>query len=133
LCSKVGSSLGGFYATVVAEALGRQAWRAVLINPAVYPARDLVAHIGESTAFHNPTERFDFRPEYVQELQALAPATISHRKRYLPIIAKGDELLSWQEMCARYPGQPRRLIEGSDHALSDFELHLPTLLQFLKL
>lgn len=125
--------MGGFYATVVAEGPGRQAWRAVLINPAVDPARDLAAHIGESTAFHNPAERFDFRPEYVQELQELTPATISHRQRYLPIIAKGDELLSWQEMSARYPGQPLRLIEGSDHALSDFELHLPTLLQFLKL
>jgi predicted esterase YcpF (UPF0227 family) len=132
----VGSSLGGFYATVVAEGRGRQAWRAVLINPAVHPARDLAAHIGESTAFHNPAERFDFRPEYVQELQKLqelTPATISQRQRYLPIVAKGDELLSWQEMSGRYPGQPLRLIEGSDHALSDFELHLPALLQFLKL
>ena len=129
----VGSSLGGFYATVVAEGTTRQGWRAVLINPAVHPARDLAAYVGELTAFHNPAERFDFRPEDVEALQAMSPAAISHRPRYLPIIAKGDELLSWQEMSSRYPGQPLRLIEGSDHALSDFDQHLPALLEFLNL
>ena len=129
----VGSSLGGFYATVVAEGAARKAWRGVLINPAVHPARDLAAHVGALTAFHNPAERFEFRAQYIEELRAMAPADISHRHRYLPIIAKGDALLSWREMSARYPGQPLRLIEGSDHALSDFEQHLPALLDFLNL
>ena len=132
-CAVVGSSLGGFYATVIAEGPNRQAWRAVLINPAVDPARDLAAYTGELTQFHNEAVRLVFRPEYLDELRALAPASISARQRYLPIIAKGDELLSWQEMCARYPGQPLRLIEGGDHALSDFEPHLLPLLAFLNL
>ena len=129
----VGSSLGGFYATVVAEDTTRKGWRVVLINPAVHPACDLVAYVGELTQFHNTAERFDLRPEYIEELKAMSPAAISHRPRYLPIIAKGDELLSWQEMSARYPGQPLRLIDGSDHALSDFDQHLPALLGFLNL
>ena len=47
----VGSSLGGFYATALAETRG---WPALLLNPAVDPARDLAAHIGEQTAFHAP-------------------------------------------------------------------------------
>src|SRR5688572_12392901 len=50
-----GSSLGGFYATVVAERLGCPA---VLLNPAVNPARDLAAHVGEQTAFHDPADHF---------------------------------------------------------------------------
>ncbi len=129
----LGSSLGGFYATAVAEAPGHEHWRVVLMNPAVEPARDLAAHIGEQTAFHTPEERFFFRPEYVDELLALRPPHISHRQRYLPIIAKGDELLSWQEMSTRYAGSPQHLIDGSDHALSDFEDHLPHLLKFLNL
>jgi len=45
----IGSSLGGFYATHVAEALG---CRAVLLNPAVHPARDLAGALGEQTAWH---------------------------------------------------------------------------------
>ena len=126
----LGSSLGGFYATAVAEATG---WPAVLINPAVDPARDLAAYVGELTAFHNPQDRFDFRTEFIDELRALTVPTITRRERYFPIIAKGDEVLSWREMSARYAGTPMRLIDGSDHALSDFEDHLPHLLKFLQL
>ncbi len=126
----LGSSLGGFYATAVAEATG---WPAVVMNPAVDPARDLAAYIGEQTAFHAPEQHFVFRAEFIAELRALAVPAITRPQRYLAIIAKGDELLSWREMSARYAGARQRLIEGSDHALSDFDDHLPHLLKFLAL
>ncbi len=126
----LGSSLGGFYATVVAEATG---WPAVLLNPAIDPARDLAAYVGELTAFHAPDEHFFFRREYVDELRAMTPGPITRPERYLAIIAKGDEVLDWREMVARYPGVDLRLLEGSDHALSDFDAHLPRLLRFLRL
>ena len=64
----VGSSLGGFYATWLA---GRRGCKLVVLNPAVDPARDLAAHIGEQSAWHDPAERFFFRPDYVEELRAL--------------------------------------------------------------
>jgi predicted esterase YcpF (UPF0227 family) len=126
----LGSSLGGFYATAVAEATG---WPAVVMNPAVDPARDLAAYIGEQTAFHTPEERFFFRPEFIGELQAITPPAITRPERYFALIAKGDELLSWQEMSGRYPGAAGLLLEGSDHALSDFDEHLPLILKFLHL
>ena len=125
-----GSSLGGFYATAVAEATG---CRAVLLNPAIDPARDLAAYVGEQTQFHRPEVRFEFRAEYVDELRALTVATITRPERYAAIIAKGDELLDWREMVGRYPGASIRLLEDSDHALSDFDQHLPFLLNFLRL
>lgn len=125
-----GSSLGGFYATAAAE---RHGCPAVLLNPAVDPARDLAAHIGEQTAWHDPAEHFYFRPEYVDELRALAAAAITRPERYFAVIAKGDEVLDWREMAARYAGARIRLVEGSDHALSDFDAHLPAILQFLQL
>jgi predicted esterase YcpF (UPF0227 family) len=125
----LGSSLGGFYATVLAEATG---WPAVLMNPAVDPARDLAAYIGELSAFHAPEERFFFRAEYIDELHAMTPGQISRPERYYAIIAKGDEVLDWREMTARYPGVNLRLLEGSDHALSDFDDHLPHILKFLE-
>ncbi len=129
----LGSSLGGFYATAVAEATG---WPAVVLNPAVNPARDLAAYIGEQTAFHEPAERFFFRAEYVDELLALQqawPPRLTQPERIFAVIAKGDEVLSWEEMAARYAGAHIRLLEGGDHALSDFDHHLPHLLKFLKL
>lgn len=115
----VGSSLGGFYATVLAERLGCPA---VLFNPAVNPARDLARHIGEQTAWHRPEDRFYFREEFIGELQAMTPRQLSRPERYFPVIATGDEVLDWREMRARYQGAPWLLIEGGDHALSDFEL-----------
>ncbi len=125
-----GSSLGGFYATAVAEATG---CRALLLNPAVDPARDLAAHIGEQTQFHTPDERFFFRPEYTAELRALTVPAITRPERYAAVIAKGDELLDWREMVARYPGARIRLLEGSDHGLTDFNDHLPFVLECLQL
>lgn len=126
----VGSSLGGFYATVVAERTG---CRAVLLNPAIEPARDLAAYIGEQTAWHGD-ERFFFRTEFIDELRALAPPRpLTRPERYFAVIAKGDELLSWREMSGRYAGSPMRLIEGSDHALSDFETWLHEVTDFLGL
>jgi predicted esterase YcpF (UPF0227 family) len=126
----MGSSLGGFYATVVAEATG---WPAVVINPAIDPARDLAAYVGELTAFHAPDEHFFFRREYVDELRAMTPGPITRPDRYFALIAKGDEVLDWREMSARYAGTNLRLLEGSDHALSDFDAHLPHLVRFLRL
>lgn len=67
------------------------------------------------------------------ELRAMAPAALSERARYLPIIATGDEVLDWREMAARYAGEPLHLVQGSDHGLGDFEDHLPRLLRHLRL
>ena len=58
---------------------------------------------------------------------------ITRPARYFAVIAKGDEVLDWREMAGRYAGAQLRLLEGSDHALSDFDAHLPALLGFLQL
>lgn len=126
----IGSSLGGFYATWVAE---QMACKAVLLNPAVDPARDLSHHIGEQTAWHNPKNKFFFERRFVDELGELNAGTLKAPQNYLAIIAKGDEVLDWREMTARYTGAQMRLLEGSDHALSDFDVHLPAILNFLDL
>ena len=127
----IGSSLGGFYATIVAEQLG---CRAVVVNPAVDPARDLAAHIGRQTQYHAADESFDFRAEYVDELRAMAPPTpLVHPRQILAIVAKGDEVLDWREMTARYAHGPLKLIAGGDHGLTDFETHVPDLLRHLGL
>ena len=130
----MGSSLGGFYASWVQQHTG---CRAVLLNPAVDPARDLSRYIGEHSCWQNPEERFFFRPEFVDELRAIAqdltPGSIARPQQILAVIAKGDEVLDWREMHARYTGSRIKLLEGSDHGLSDFDDYLPELTEFLKL
>ena len=126
----VGSSLGGFYATWLAE---KMACKAVLLNPVVRPARDLARHIGAQNSWHDPDETFFFQAEFIDELRALEAGPLSQPRNYLAVIAKGDEVLDWHEMTARYGGARIRLLDGGDHALSDFDEHLPDILDFLDL
>ncbi|MDT9001169.1 YqiA/YcfP family alpha/beta fold hydrolase [Paucibacter sp. APW11] len=127
----MGSSLGGFYASVVAQS--RPDALTVLLNPAVDPARDLARYIGEHSCWQKPEERFFFRAEYVDELSALQPGEWRHPERMMAVIAKGDEVLDWREMQARYARCRIKLLEGSDHGLSDFDDYLDELLTFLQL
>ncbi|MFT4102642.1 MAG: YqiA/YcfP family alpha/beta fold hydrolase [Burkholderiaceae bacterium] len=112
----VGSSLGGYYATWLAERCG---CRCVLLNPAVRPAEGLAAHVGVQTQYHSD-EPFEFKPVYLDELRELDVARITDPARYLLIAATGDELLDWRDMVAHYPGARHRIVAGSDHGLSDF-------------
>jgi predicted esterase YcpF (UPF0227 family) len=126
----VGSSLGGFYATYVAQA---RACQAVLLNPAIDPARDLAKYIGEQTTWHDPHEHFYFEPRFVDELRALQCGPLTNPERYFAVIAKGDEVLDWREMTGRYPGARIKLLDASDHALSDFDEHIDEVFAFLGL
>lgn len=123
----IGSSLGGFYATVVHNATG---CRAVMLNPAVHPARDLAKYIGEQVSWHDPDERFFFEPRYVDELRALDSPGLRDPSKVFAVVAKGDEVLDWREMTARFPGARIQLLEGSDHAISAFDAHIDDVLQF---
>lgn len=126
----IGSSLGGFYAAWLSAHMGVPA---VLINPAVHPSRDLARYIGEHPVWQDPAQSIFFEPGYVQELMELESQPLPTRPATLALIAKGDEVLDWREMLARHQTGQVRLIEGSDHALSDFEDHLPQILEFLQL
>lgn len=133
----VGSSLGGFYARWLGLKLG---WRRVLLNPAVYPARDLRRYIGPQTAWHDPQSSFEFRQEHVDALLSMEKdlAQWTNSRPTTPelqcaIIQKGDEVLDWREMSAFAAGGDTRVFPGGDHAISDFERHVPMLLGFLGL
>ena len=133
----VGSSLGGFYARWFALQTG---CRAVLLNPAAHPARDLASHIGEQTTWQNPEERFFFQPGYVDELRVLeadidrlVPLHPATPDTLFAVLARGDEVLDWREMQAFCAGGHIRLLDGSDHAISDFDDHIDAVLQALGL
>jgi predicted esterase YcpF (UPF0227 family) len=134
----VGSSLGGFYARWLALQTGCR--RTALLNPAVFPARDLVKYIGEQTAWHDPQARFVVDPAFMGELQQqqddiarLASVHPATPERQFAIVAKGDEVLDWREMQAFCAGGTTRLLAGGDHAISDFDDHIDDLFHFLNL
>lgn len=122
----IGSSLGGYYATWLAEQLG---CRAVLLNPAIVPLIDLEQHVGVTTEFHSD-QPFEFKREYIDELRAFAVAKITEPQRYFLIAATGDEVLDYRDMLAHYQGAQQCVIDGSDHGISEFADYLAPVLAF---
>jgi predicted esterase YcpF (UPF0227 family) len=124
--SIIGSSLGGYYATWLAERTG---CRAVLLNPAIVPRVNLDQHVGVTTQFHSD-EPFEFKREYIAELHALEVPKISKPERYFLIAATGDEVLDYRDMVAHYQGARQHVIDGSDHAISEFPQYVDEILAF---
>ena len=122
----IGSSLGGFYATYMAEQLG---CRAALVNPSVDPLKNLSQAVGVTTAWHS-NEPFEFRQEYIAELAALKVARITDPARYFLLAATGDEVLDYRDMTAHYAGARQHVIQGGDHAVSNFEVYVDDVLAF---
>ncbi|MBB5367916.1 MULTISPECIES: YqiA/YcfP family alpha/beta fold hydrolase [unclassified Janthinobacterium] len=122
----IGSSLGGYYATWLAEQLG---CRAVLLNPAIVPLIDLEQHVGVTTEFHSD-KPFEFKREYIEELRGFAVPVITQPQRYFLIAATGDEVLDYRDMLAHYQGAQQTVIAGSDHGISEFADYLAPVLAF---
>ncbi|MCP3727186.1 alpha/beta fold hydrolase [Paraburkholderia sp. CNPSo 3272] len=122
----IGSSLGGYFATHLAEKHG---WRAALLNPAVVPDRDLSKYLGEQPLWHGGGS-IVVEPRHLEELRALAVTLVTQPARYYLIAATGDEVLDYREMLAHYPGVPTHLIEGSDHGISEFADYVDEVIRF---
>lgn len=122
----IGSSLGGFYATWLAERFG---CRAALLNPSVDPLVNLSKNVGVTTNWHSD-EPFEFKPEYIDELAALRVASITRPARYFLLAASGDEVLDYRDMVAHYSGARQHVIAGSDHAIAEFEQYADEVLSF---
>jgi predicted esterase YcpF (UPF0227 family) len=122
----VGSSLGGFYATHLAE---RFATRAVLINPAIRPWHDLRAYRGTQQNLYTG-EKFDVTPAYFAELRALAVPRITRPDRYFLLVRTGDEVLPWNEAVTFYAGARQYVKGGGDHGWTDFDEEVGAVLRF---
>jgi uncharacterized protein len=121
-----GSSLGGYYATWLAE---RHGLRAVLINPAVRPYELLAGHAGRQKNFHTG-EEYEFTPAHVDELRALEVEAITPQ-RYLLMVETGDEVLDYRHAVTRYRGARHCVIAGGDHGFSDFAGYLDVVWRFM--
>jgi predicted esterase YcpF (UPF0227 family) len=113
----IGSSLGGFYATHLAEKYGA---RAVVINPAIRPHEDLRPYVGRQRNLYTG-EEYDVTPAHFDELAALAVPRITRPERYFLLVRTGDELLDWREAVAFYAGGYQYVAGGGDHGWTDFE------------
>lgn len=124
--SLIGSSLGAFYATWLAEHYG---CRAVLLNPATAPDETLDQFLGEQPLWHGGGTIVVER-RHLEELKALRVPRITSPERYYMIAATGDEVLDYRTMLRAYPDVRTTVIQGSNHSISDFDDYLDGVLQF---
>lgn len=121
----VGSSLGGYYATWLAE---KHDLKAALVNPAVVAHLALRDYVGVQTNMYTG-ERFDFTLEHVAQLQALeAPSLVP--ARYFLLVESGDEVLDYRQAVARYAGCHQLVLQGGDHSFTRFGEYVPQILEF---
>jgi hypothetical protein len=103
--------------------------RAALLNPAIRPYEDLRPHLGTQPVYFSE-QTIEVRPEYLDELRALDTPAVTRPERYFLLAATGDELIDWRLMAARYAGCRQRIINGSDHQITDFAEYLDDVLAF---
>lgn len=122
----VGSSLGGYYATTLAE---RHGLPAVLVNPAVLPQISLEAWLGPQTNLYTG-EQFVLTPGHLDELRALEVPLIQHPERLWLMVETGDEVLDYREAVQKYAGARQTVLEGGDHGFSRWADYLDEVLRF---
>jgi predicted esterase YcpF (UPF0227 family) len=120
-----GSSLGGFYATWLAE---KYDLSAALINPAVAAPVSLGKYLGAQTNLHTH-ETFEFTVEHLAQLRALEVPRVTP-SRYLLMVETGDEVLDYREALARYAGCRRIVLPGGDHSFVHFPEYVSQLIEF---
>ena len=121
----VGSSLGGFYATYLAET---HDLKAVLINPAIDPHVGLRAYLGTQNNLHTG-EPYELTEAHLREWERLYVPRITP-SRYLLIVETGDEVLDYRQAVERYAGAEQVVVPGGDHSLQSFPQHLSRILEF---
>lgn len=122
----VGSSLGGFYSTWLAEQFGV---KAVLINPAVHAHLLLSGVLGEQKNY-STGEVYQFTQRHLDELAALDLPHIQHPQNLLLMVETGDEVLDYRDAVAYY-AESRQIVEiGGDHGFQSFAKYIPTILAF---
>ena len=124
----IGSSLGGYYATYLAE---RHNVRAVLINPAVFPHLGLRAYLGVQRNLHTHRQ-YELTERHLRQWEQLYLPSV-HPERYLLLVETGDEVLDYREAVQKYAGARQVVIEGGDHALHSFPEQIPLILEFARI
>jgi predicted esterase YcpF (UPF0227 family) len=122
----IGSSLGGFYATHVAERFGL---KTVLLNPAVRPYDLLHDYLGVQRNLYTG-EEIVVEARHLDELQALEVETLCDPSRYFLIATSGDEVLDYRQAVDKYRGARQLVIEGGDHSLDSLPTYLDDVLRF---
>jgi uncharacterized protein len=117
----MGSSMGGFLSTVLAE---RHGLPAVLVNPAVRPARLVKTMIGQGFINTYTGERFSVEQSHYDQVVAMTPEQVDPQ-RYLLLLVTQDETLDSADAFNFYRGARMVLHPGGEHGFDRLADYLP--------
>lgn len=122
----IGSSLGGFLATALAEQYG---CRAVLINPAVRPHLLLQQHLGR---YYHPVrqQHYEVRADHLPLLEKLQVQELRQPSQYLVLLQSGDEVLDYRQALDFYQQCQTDVQEGGDHSYQNLQSRLADIVNF---
>ncbi|MDP2826761.1 MAG: YqiA/YcfP family alpha/beta fold hydrolase [Sulfuritalea sp.] len=122
----VGSSLGGYYATYLAETFDL---KGVLVNPAVVAHLSLKDYVGTQHWLYSG-ESFEFVREHIEELRAIEVPVLSKPQRFWLLVEEGDETLDYRHAVSRYAGARQTVLPGGDHSFMRWNAHLDAIIAF---
>jgi predicted esterase YcpF (UPF0227 family) len=125
----MGSSLGGYWATWLAE---KYDLRAVLINPLVEPRRLGDEFLGQELHNYHTDDVYVLEPRHIQALLQADTPEIKHPENYWLLVQTGDETLDYRLAVAKYAGCRQTVEQGGDHSFRDFQRHIPAAVEFLE-
>lgn len=125
----VGSSMGGFFATVLAGQFGL---KAALVNPAIRPSELIDSVLGDN---QNPYtgHRYVLESRHADFLRELESRPVAVRENLLLLVQTGDETLDYRRAVDYYRGCRQVVEQGGDHRFQHFDRHLPAIFEFLDL
>lgn len=125
----LGSSLGGYWATWLAEQFDL---RAVLINPAVRPSMLMPEFLGATLQNYHTADTYQLTPAHIDEIRAVDTPQLQRPANYWVLLQSADETLDYRRAVAKYRAC-RQLVEaGGDHGFQGFERWLPAILDFFE-
>jgi predicted esterase YcpF (UPF0227 family) len=122
----VGSSLGGYYSTWLAESFDL---KGVLVNPAVVAHLSLKDFVGPQRWLYTG-EAFDFTLEHVEELRAIAVPALAKPQRFWLLVEEADETLDYRHAVARYAGARQSVLPGGDHSFTRWNDYLDPIIDY---
>lgn len=115
----IGSSLGGFYATYIAE---KHSMKAVLINPSIRPFDTLASYVGWQQRYCD-NERFEFKALYLEQFRQLMSHSVE-RGDYLVLLQSEDEVLDYKEAMKQFASQRVVVEYGGNHRFENISDYL---------
>ena len=122
----MGSSLGGFYALLMAKEFNLPA---VLINPSIYPYKTLARFVGVKQNNYSKDEIVVYKQRYIEQLASMSFEGVN-QERILLMLQTGDKDLDYKLALSALPCAQHFIQEGGNHSFEDFNHHFDLIRSF---